>query len=141
VNSSQSCEVLFQALRSLRLPTQDYVIFGSGPLLAHGLREQIGDLDLVARRTAWVAVTALGCPVPAPSGVGRMVRLFDGQIDVFDRWVTEDWDVDALINTAGLIDGLPYASLSAVLAWKQASDRPKDTDDVAALLIHLKGGR
>lgn len=36
---------LIRMLRALDLPYDDFVVFGSGPLLAHGLRTTLGDLD------------------------------------------------------------------------------------------------
>ncbi len=131
---------MFEALRSLELPSEHYVIFGSGPMLLHGIRDRIGDLDVLARGEAWARATTFAQPAPAPSAVGFMVRLFGGRIDVFDSWVTEDWDVDGLIESAEVFDGLPYAPLSAVLAWKRTSGRPKDKDDVVALEEYLRSG-
>ena len=44
---------LIKIVAELDLDHRDFVIFGSGPLLAHGLRRRIGDLDVVARGPAW----------------------------------------------------------------------------------------
>jgi hypothetical protein len=43
---------LVKLATELDLDQSDFVIFGSGPLLAHGLRRRIRDLDVVARGTA-----------------------------------------------------------------------------------------
>ena len=40
---------LFEKLKALRLPASEYVIFGSGPLFAHGLLGEVRDIDVVAR--------------------------------------------------------------------------------------------
>ena len=40
---------LAMLVTELDLDRRDFVIFGSGPLLAHGLRSGIRDLDIVAR--------------------------------------------------------------------------------------------
>ncbi len=42
---------LIKLVTELDLDRRDFVIFGSGPLLAHGLRRCIRDLDVVARGT------------------------------------------------------------------------------------------
>jgi hypothetical protein len=132
---------LVRLLLSLHLPTEDYVIFGSGPLLAHGLRDEISDLDIVARRTAWDICCRIQAPQVAPSGHGRMTRLFGGALEVVDLWLCPLWDTDRLIANAEHIDGLPFASLADVIASKWATDRPKDHTDLAALRGYaLTGG-
>ncbi|MEJ3745188.1 hypothetical protein WEI85_18060 [Actinomycetes bacterium KLBMP 9797] len=120
---------LIRALRALDMPAEHYVVFGSGPLLAHGLRPTIGDLDVVARGPAWQRLARYCPPVSAPSGHGQMVRLV---IEVADRWLP-GWDTDRLIASAEPHAGLPFAPLSAVRASKTATARPKDRADIALI--------
>lgn len=120
---------LLRALRGISLPADDFVVFGSGPLLVHGLRARIGDLDVVARGAAWDALAAHVPPTRAPSGHGRMIRLV---IEVADRWLP-GWDTDRLIGAAEWHHGLPFAPLAAVQRSKRATARPKDAADLAAL--------
>ncbi|MCA2219517.1 hypothetical protein [Jidongwangia harbinensis] len=127
---------LIRLLTNLRLPVGDYVIFGSGPLLAHGLRTTISDLDIVARDTAWHICASLSAPYPAPSGHGHMIRLYGGALEIVDRWLSPMWDTDRLVDSAQLIDGLPFASLTDVIASKWATDRPKDHTDLHAIRAH-----
>jgi hypothetical protein len=112
------------------------VIAGSGPLLAHGLRNAIGDLDLVARGAAWKIVLGLADPVIAPSGCGRLVSLFQGDIEVFDRWLPGTRDPDTMIDGAQWIQGIPFCSLSEVLAWKEILNREKDQEDIRLIRRH-----
>ncbi|WP_052509673.1 hypothetical protein [Kitasatospora griseola] len=132
-----SQHLLVRKLMSLRLPTRDYVVAGSGPLLAHGLKDDIGDLDLVARGTAWEIITSLVRPVPAPSGHGVMALLFDGEIEAFDMWLPGTCGRDELIEEAELIQGIPFSPLRRVLGWKQRYDRSKDRADVARIREYL----
>ena len=127
----------FEKLRNLRLPTSDYVIFGSGPLVAHGLLVEARDVDVVARGAAWRLATELGPTLLGAEG-DPMVRLEGGEIEVFGGWM--GWDVDALIDNAESIDGLPFACLQDVLAFKRAYGRPKDLEHVRLLERHLRGG-
>lgn len=120
---------LIRALSGLDLPADDYVVFGSGPMLAHGLRTQLGDLDIVARGAAWENLTRYCQPQITPSGHGRMVRLV---IEVADRWLP-GFDTDHLIATAERHDGIPFAPLTAVQASKRATARPKDRADLTLL--------
>ncbi|MFY1595548.1 hypothetical protein [Micromonospora sp. WMMD737] len=105
------------------------MVFGSGPLLAHGLRTQLGDLDIVARGAAWHRLAAMSEPVPAPSGHGQMVRL---QIEATDQWLP-GFDTAHLIATAEHHGGIPFASLAEVARSKRRTGRPKDHRDLALI--------
>ncbi|WP_326564586.1 hypothetical protein [Micromonospora peucetia] len=120
---------LIRMLRTLDLPTGDYVVFGSGPLLAHGLRTHLGDLDVVARGAAWEQLTALARPVRPPSGCGWMVR---HHIEAVDRWLP-GFDTDHLIDGAEMHGGIPFAPLGEVRRSKMVTDRPKDRLDLALI--------
>ncbi len=130
---------LIRLLDTLRLPAADYVIFGSGPLLAHGIRTHLGDLDLVARGTAWNLCARIAAPRPAPSGHGHMIRLHGGALEIVDRWLTAAFDTDQLIDNADHIDGLPFARITDVVASKRHTNRPKDRADLALIHTALTG--
>ena len=59
--------------------------------------------------------------------------LDDGRLTFGTRWAIGDVDPDELIDTAEIIDGLPFARLEHVIAYKRLSGRPKDLDHLAAL--------
>ncbi|WP_405685312.1 hypothetical protein [Streptomyces sp. NBC_00057] len=126
-------------LLSLNLALGDYVVAGSGPMLAHGLRETVGDLDVVARGAAWKAAVSLAEPVPAPSGHGRMVLLFGGCLEVFDRWLPGSAEPDELIEAAEFIQGIPFCPLLEVAVWKKRSNRRKDREDLLLIQNYLNG--
>jgi hypothetical protein len=138
---------LIRLLMDLHLPTHDYVIFGSGPLLAHGLRTDVGDLDIVARNAAWDICASLARPQPTVSGYGHMICLHGGALEIVDRWFSPLWDTDQLIGNAHYIHGLPFASLTDVVASKWATNRPKDHADLSLIrtftahLAHARGHR
>lgn len=128
---------LIRLLSSLDLPSEDFVVFGSGPLLAHGLKDTVDDLDVLARGEAWRKAERLATPEPAPSGVGRVVKPFNDSIEIFDAWAPKGWDVDQLIDEADIIEGIRFVPLKTVLKWKESAHRPKDDDDIALLRDHL----
>jgi hypothetical protein len=128
---------IFKKLSSLRLPVADYVIFGSAPILAQGLRTSVNDLDILARGAAWEKALSLGPAVAPPSGNGALVSLFGGEIEIFDRWVSDDWKPDGLIDAAELIEGFPFVPLPIVLQWKRRANRTKDQHDIAVLEKYL----
>ena len=121
---------LFRLLDKLALPPSDYVVTGSGPLLAHGLKANIHDLDLLARGQAWEIASKEGDTIPANSGYGRRIVLFQGDLEVFDHWVGGLTDLDAMIDSAELIEGVPFMSLADTLRWKRGLGRAKDLADI-----------
>lgn len=123
----------WDAVRALDLPAEDYVVFGSAPLLANGLIKEVGDIDLLAIRSAWRAAQVLGIPVLAPSG-DRVVHLAP-DIDIFDGWL--GLEAEAVIRRAELLDGLPIAHLGDVAAYKRLLDRPKDRLHMKLIEAHL----
>lgn len=122
---------LFGLLRSLDLPAGDHAVFGSGPLLVRGIIERAGDLDVVCRGAAWDAAQRLG-PAADQDGV-PVVRLFGGTITLGCRWAVGEVDIDCLIETADMIDGLAFVRLEHVVAYKRIADRPKDREHLRLL--------
>ena len=130
------CARLFGKLRALELPHRDYAVFGSGPLAARGLIDEVCDLDVVARRTAWTKARGLGPVQPAPGG-DPVVMLEGRAIEIFGGWL--GWDIDAIIDGAQIIDGVPFARLEDVLAFKLHFGRPKDLVHARLISEHLRG--
>ena len=114
-------------VRALELSLTDYVVFGSAPLLAHGLITEIGDIDILAVGTAWRQVQTLAAVKTAPGGDG--VVQVTPELSVFNGWL--GLDAHAVIDRAELWDGLPVAQLDDVAAYKRRLKRPKDD-------VHLK---
>lgn len=129
---------LVKLVTELDLDRRDFVIFGSGPLLAHGLRRLVPDLDVVARGTVWRRVTQHGFPATGAINGAPMALFWGGLIQFSRGWISEDWDADDLIDRAEIIQGLPFAQLIDVLAYKQVLRRPKDRPDMDALLALLR---
>lgn len=126
---------LWEAVRALELPPRDYAIFGSGPLVARGLIELKNDVDIVARGPAWKKAEALG-PVAVGHHGDAVVRLHDGKVEIFAGWMGTD--IDGIIDRAELIEGLPFASLGDVLAFKRALGRPKDLEHIRLIEEYLR---
>ncbi|MFG2997542.1 hypothetical protein [Streptomyces sp. NPDC048340] len=126
----------------MELPAEDYVIFGSGPLLAHGIRREVGDLDVVVRGAAWERARNFGTPREAPLGWAQHILLFDGSIEILNGWF--DYSVDALILGAEVFEGVRFAPLEKVLEWKSGfvatgRGRDKDLRDIALMREFLNG--
>lgn len=130
-------EDLFDLLRSLELPTSDYAVFGSGPLIVRGIIEATNDLDVISRGRAWKRALSLGDLVSLPDG-DRIVSCFDGAVTVGRSWAYGDFAIDELINTAEIIDRLPFVRLEHVVTYKEIAGRPKDLVHLGLLAEHQR---
>lgn len=125
---------------ALELDTDDFVVFGSAPLLAWGIRDSIQDIDVVARGRVWDTVSRLGEPSVGTVS-GDPVYLFDdGRIQFSHGWISPAWDTDELIDRAEIVGGLRFALLRDVLKYKRELMRPKDIADIDALVDVLTRG-
>jgi hypothetical protein len=124
---------LVMQLLLLGLPPEDFAVFGSGPMMAHGIKEA-HDLDVLARGAAWEKAARSAEILPGGFG-GRKVAI--GDIEIFDAWAPGEWDVDELIDTAEVIDGIRFVTLENVLKWKKLAARPKDAGHIRLIEEHL----
>jgi hypothetical protein len=129
---------LIARLIEFGLDRDEFVLFGSAPLLAYGLRENIRDLDVVARGRTWRHVSAHGIPgVGAVSG-DPVAHFWGGRIQFSRSWISPAWDPDELIDNAEVIEGIRFAQLTDVLAYKQILRRPKDIVDIRRILTTVE---
>lgn len=127
---------LFEALRKLDFPVGQYAIFGSGPMWVRGIRES-DDLDIIARGGAWEQAKAGGIVgVKEYSGL-QYVHFADEKIEAYNDWYPGKWDIDKLIDTAEIIDGIPFVRLESVVEWKKIMGREKDGKDLVLIQEYL----
>ena len=124
---------VFGLLRSLDLPIGEHAVFGSGPLIVRGIVKATNDLDVISRGDAWRVAARKGDVVHLPEHGVRVASLFDGAITVGTEWAIGDFDVDDLIDTAELIEGIPFVRLEHVVAYKRIAGRPKDREHLQLL--------
>ncbi len=136
---------LRKLVADLGLDQRDFVIFGSGPLLAHKLCDDINDLDVVVRGDVWQRVAdhaaiwgelVHGIHNGAPIA---QFRVDDRCIQFSSGWISDEWKADELIADAELFGGLLFAKLDKVLDYKKALGRSKDYAHIEILNSHLEG--
>lgn len=124
---------LVQRFLSLELDPDHCAVFGSGPMLAHGLKMSLGDLGIVARGPAWQKACEDGDLGVSKIGGDPVAAYWGGGIEVFSVWFPPDVSMDDLIDTADVVAGIRFVQLRHVLAYKRRLRRPKDVPDIAAL--------
>lgn len=124
---------LVARLVAFGLDRDDFVLFGSAPLLANGLRTEIRDLDVVARGDAWRYAWQHGFRGVGGISGDDVAQFWGGRIQFSRRWMSPARGPDELIDTAQVVDGLRFALLEDVLAYKRHLLRPKDVADIGVI--------
>lgn len=120
---------IIKKVKSLNLPKDSYVVFGSGPLAAAGIRET-NDIDMLVSPEVFKKLKN-----------DRWKELVKGAND--KPLVHEDFEVHShwnfspyaptfkhLLKTATESEGVVFASLDEVRKWKEASGGEKHLADV-----------
>ncbi len=115
------------SVHNLRLPIWQFAIFGSGVLAVRNIR-QSDDIDILVKK--------------------ELRDFLSTQYPVIDKWylAIEIWNIEIMkdwihlygkeyemIDTADIIDWLPFVQLRFFKEWKQQMGREKDKKDLALL--------
>jgi hypothetical protein len=117
-----------EELKALNLPIGEYVVFGSGPLSIRGLREN-KDIDIVVTEKLWKIFTK-GRYVK-----GDMLQITTHVEAICNPETVED--INKLIKTADIIQGVPFASLEQTIKFKTKKGREKDFKDIELIKKYL----
>ena len=115
-------------LKELKLPKDKFAVFGSGPLAIRGLREN-EDIDIILKKDIY---NDLKSKYPSNEKGGLQI----GQIEVYDRWQFGE-DVNQLIDSADIIEGIRFVKLEHVLEWKKKRMKEKDIKDIKLIEKYL----
>jgi len=118
-------------LLDLDLPIGDWALFGSGPLLIRGWIDEVGDLDVISRGVAWEKARQMGHLETVAGGIE--IAVVGSHITIGSSWAYGDPDVEHLIDTSEMIDGVPCVTIDHVVAYKRIADRPKDRAHLAVI--------
>ena len=120
---------ILSKVKALHLPEGSYVVFGSGPLAAAGIREA-NDIDLYVSKEIHEQKEKEGWQFLDKSGSDR--PLVWDVFEMHDNWNFSSYNptLVELFSRADVIEGVPFASLEDVRKWKVVSGRPKDLADI-----------
>jgi predicted nucleotidyltransferase len=124
---------IFQVIKRLNLPNDKYVIVGSGVLVALGLREWDGDVDLAVSNDIFEHFKQQGWHQEQEA---EKVVLKHGDYDMGVAF--GKWDLDGLLADALVINEIPFINLEKLLEWKRQANRPKDQHHIQLIENYLK---
>ena len=70
----------------------------------------------------------------------ELVSFCDGFITVGRSWAYGDFDIDVLIESAEIIDGIPFVLMEYVVEYKKSARRPKDLAHLTLLEESVETG-
>lgn len=123
-------------VKSLHLPRDSYVLYGSCPMALHGIREA-NDIDLL--------VTSKVLNRLEKSGWKKIIKgpkdhpfTFE-EFEAHDNWNFSNYcpSLEQLQSSATIVEGIPFASIQEVRKWKAASTRSKFKRDVELIDEYL----
>jgi hypothetical protein len=127
---------LIKEITKLRFPKDKFAVFGSGPIVIRGLRDA-NDVDIIVKKSLW---TELVWTHPSKKNSIQLGKT----VEVYKDWIPT-WDgnpgIDALIDTAEIIEGVRFVKLEHVLAWKKKRATDKDLKDVKLIEDYLASGK
>lgn len=121
---------------ALNLPEGSYIVFGSCPLAAVGIRES-QDIDLLISPELDAALYKKGWQRIEKAGDDK--QLAYGDFDTHTTWRIGAYDptLAQLLQTALIIDGVPFGALEEVRKWKTELRRSKDLADIQLIDAYL----
>lgn len=129
-------EEIVSKVKSLNLPKGSYIVFGSCPMTVAGIREA-GDIDLLVSKELFKELEVSGWKQIEKSPNDK--PLIKNEFEAHPHWDFSSYKptLKHLLETADIVDNIPFASLSEVLKWKTASGRPKDVVDIKLIEEYL----
>jgi hypothetical protein len=130
-----------RSLTSLDLDVSNFAFIGSAPIFARGWIDNPGDIDVVARESAWHTALQLGDASLVPNSTVHKISLFDGNVEILDGWFPERWSVGEMIDGSDIIYGLRFVSLDIITAVKRLISRPRDLTHLRIISEHTGDNR
>jgi hypothetical protein len=132
---------LFEEIRKLNFPSDQYIVVGSGILAAKCIRET-NDLDIVVTPELFERCKSEGWEVLpwTKESIPGKDWLKKNNVEVYVQLSRKTGGIPAseLIKDAEIIEGIPFITLETLIDFKQEYGRPKDFEDIKIIERYLK---
>lgn len=133
---------IFEEIRKLNFTFGQYVVVGSGPMVARGIKEA-RDIDIVVipelfekcKREGWEQTLWT-----YPEKLGQ-IYLRKGFVELYLDVNCSDFNptTQELIKRAEIIDSIPFITLEDMLKFKKSYNKEKHQQDIEATEKYLNG--
>lgn len=131
---------IFEEVKSLNFPIGEYLIAGSGPMAAHGIRDY-KDIDILASEKLYEDLKKSKWEICLLDGVGgkREVLKYEKFEVGKNLWVNSyNPNTEEILKSAEIINDVPFLPLSELIKYKKALGREKDLRDIILIEEYLK---
>ena len=129
-------EEIITKVKTLNLPKNSYIVFGSAPLTVLGIREA-NDIDLLVSKEVFKKLKDAGWKElsKGPNDTPVVYDVFEAH----DNWNFSSYNptLEHLLTSAIEVEGIQFASLEEIRRWKLASDKPKHISDIKLIDNYL----
>ncbi len=130
-------EEVVKTVRSLQFPEGSYIVYGSGPLALHKIRD-VNDVDMLVTKELKAKLESSGWEQVNKGPSDNPVT--NGIVEAHDSWSFCDYNptLPGLLSRADTYKGVDFASLKDVLRWKSASPATaKNLKDIESIKSKL----
>lgn len=134
---------IFNEVKKLNFPLGEYVIIGSGPMAARGIRGY-KDIDILVAENFYRKLLKDGWKIVEIKGAnGEFKVLKNGKFEVDKRLWRGGYkpNTEILIRSAELINGIPFMPLPELIKFKKALGREKDLEDIKLIKKYLENNK
>ena len=135
---------IFKEVKKLEFPEGKYVVVGSGPMVAHQIRES-HDIDIVVSQKIFDACKNSGVWEILPWTYEKpgQVYLKKDRIELYIDVNCQDFNptTKELIQRSQIVNGVPFASLGDTIRFKTEyakSNKPKHLADITLIENYIK---
>lgn len=114
-------------LKELNIPKEDFVIYGSAPMVLRGLKEKNNDLDVLVKENVWEKLS-----VKYPNNINGDYIDING-VSFTHNDMSLFSSMDEVIKNSDIIDGFHILSLSETKKWKEKLGGEKHLKDVKVI--------
>jgi len=125
---------IFEEVKKLNLPVDQYAVVGSGVMSAYGIRPH-HDVDLIVTKNLFGVLKNNGWQgVPNRNSV---LKKDNYEVDADYKYGEYQPNHEELIRNVDIIEGVPFISLSELIKFKKALGRDKDNKDIELIEQYL----
>lgn len=118
-------------LKELNIPKEEFVIYGSAPMVLRGLKEKNNDLDVLVKDSLWEKLS-----VKYPNNINGDYIDING-VSFTHTDMNLLGDIDDVLKKSEVIDGFHFLSLLETKMWKEKVGGERHLNDAKVIDEYL----
>lgn len=128
---------IFERVKKLHFPLGEYIVIGAGILEALGIRDT-HDVDIIVKPELFKKLKE-SKKYKEEIRWGKEFLIGDTiEIGLKFEWENYSTTIEEAIETATIVEGIPFLNLEETIRFKKAMSREKDFKDIKLIEEYLK---